>query len=266
MKLGCHAVLFKDKIGTQTEMVLKQIQDTGFLGTEIGARFFGTDKKEYLMDVLTKHNVEMSGMHVVIVLTDVIDKKESAFNGVMKVVEFVKDMPNKNVIMTGLHKQDPTSENEVDIRLKDEEFVKSIAIGLNELALKAKEMGVRINYHNHSWEFENDALLFNSIGKYAPDLCFALDLGWVFYSGYDPLAIIDKYPNRIHYVHLRDYNKNTKEFGDLGEGSQNYRDIMSKLQEVLQPEDWAIVEYETGEEDYTRYIRAYDFLEQFKNI
>lgn len=261
MKLGCHAVLFKEKIATQTEQVLSQIRETGFVGTEIGSRFFGTDKKEYLKQLLEQNQIEMSGMHAVVQLIDMVDNKETALNNIMKIVEFVKDMPNKNIIMTGLHKL--PNETEVDARLKDEAFVKEVAIGLNLLAQKAGELGVKVHYHNHSWEFENDALIFHSIGKYAPDLLFGLDTGWAFSMGYDPVALMDEYIGRFHYVHLRDYNKDTKEFVNLGCGNQDYPKIMKKLQEILGPDDWAIVEYETGEEDYSRYSRAYEFLNRY---
>lgn len=261
MKLGCHAVLFKEKIGIDTEKVLSNINRTGFQGTEIGARFFGTEKKDYLLSQLEKQQVEMSGMHAVVILTDMADNKEKGFNNVMKVVDFVKDMPNKNVVLTGMHKHN--EEAEIDVRLQDKNFVIKVAKGLNELALKSKEVGVRINYHNHGWEFENDALIFKTLGEYAPDLDFALDTGWAFSMGYDPLELMEQYPNRFHYVHLRDYNRETKEFGELGEGSQDYAKMMAKLEQVLGPDDWAVVEYETGEEDYTRYSRAYEFIKKF---
>lgn len=261
MKIGCHAVLFKDKIASDNDTVLSNIKNTGFQGTEIGARFFGTEKKDYLLAQLEKYKVEMSGMHAVVFLTEIVDNKESAIGNVMKVVNFVKDMPNKNVVLTGMHKQQDQSE--MDARLKDKDFVIEVAKGLNELALRAKEVGARINYHNHGWEFENDALIFKALGEYAPDLDFGLDTGWAFSMGYEPVELMEQYPNRFHYVHLRDYNSETKEFGELGEGSQDYDKMMVKLKQVLGPDDWAVVEYETGEEDYTRYSRAYDFIKKY---
>ncbi len=261
MKLGCHAVLFKDKIAAETEQVLSQIQQTGFAGAEIGSRFFGTDKKEYLQQMLKKHGVEMAGMHSGILLTDVLDKKEEAFQDVIKVMEFVRDMPDKNVIMTGLNK--PQAAETADMRLADSDMVKEIAIGLNELAQIAGEKGVRLHYHNHSWEFENNGLIFHSIGKYAVNLNFALDTGWAYSMGYDPVALMEQYPDRFHYVHLRDYKKESGEFVDLGNGNMNYKDMMEKLKAIMGREDWAVVEYETGEEDFTRYVHAYEYLQKF---
>ncbi len=262
MKLGCHAVLFKDKISTDTKGLLTDIRKTGFQGTEIGARFFGVDKREYLCKTLDETDMSMSGMHALVLLTDLLDKKEDAISGFMKVVDFVKGMKNRNIILTGLHKW-PMDNPEIDSRLSDSSSVELIARGLNELALLAKEQGVMVHYHNHSWEFEHDALIFKSIGSYAPDLNFGLDTGWAYSSGYDPVDLMDQYPGRFHYVHLRDYDKATKEFVDLGSGDMDYIRLTNKLKEILEPEDWAIVEYETGDEDINRYQSAYEYIAKY---
>lgn len=262
MKLGCHAVLFKDKILTDTKELLTEIKNTGFSGTEIGARFFGIDKKEYLSETLNETDMLMSGMHTLIVLTDLIDKKQEAVNGFFKVVNFVKDMKNRNIILTGIPKW-PMDNPQMDIRLTDPNSVELIARELNELALLAKEQGVTVHYHNHSWEFDNDALIFRSIGRYAPDLYFGLDTGWAFSSGYDPVELMDQYPGRFHYVHLRDFDKATKQYVELGSGDMDYIRLTNKLKEVLGPEDWAIVEYETGDEDINRYKLAFEYITKY---
>ncbi len=262
MKLGCHAVLFKDKIATDTKGLLAEIRGIGFIGTEIGARFFGTDKKEYLEQALNDTDMLMSGMHSLCVLTDLLDKKKEAIYGFMKVVDFVKDNKEHNLVLTGLNKW-PMDNPQIDSRLADPEQVKLIAQELNELALLAKEQGVRVHYHNHSWEFDNDALIFKSIGTYAPELYFGLDTGWAFSSGYDPVELMEQYPGRFHYVHLRDYNKGTKEFVDLGSGDMDYLRLTNKLKEILDPEDWAIVEYEKGDEDMNRYMAAFQFVKNY---
>lgn len=261
MKLGCHAVLFKEKILTQTETCFSQIQQTGFAGAEIGSRFFGTEKKEYLQAMLHEYGLNMSGMHSSILLSEAADHGEEAFAGVLKVIDFVKNMPYKNVIMTGMHKL--PEDEKADVRLTDETFVRKAAEELNKLALIAKRQGVKLHYHNHSWEFDNDALIFHSLGKYAPDLYFALDTGWAYSSGYDPVELMNQYPDRIHYVHLRDYSLEKGEYVDLGKGDMDYIKLMNKLKEIMLPEDWAVVEYETGEEDYTRYVRAFEYLSEF---
>ncbi|AEE97429.1 hypothetical protein [Mahella australiensis] len=58
MHLGCHAVLFRDRIKSETENITKGLSETGFEGSEIGSRFFGTDEKQKLLMLLDKYNYQ----------------------------------------------------------------------------------------------------------------------------------------------------------------------------------------------------------------
>lgn len=249
MRLGCHAVLFREKIKSDTEGIIKGLSETGFQGSEVGSRFFGTEEKEMLLGILDKYNYQLSGMHVGVPLKDWadIEKREEQKENVLKVAKFVKDMPNKNVIMSGSD-------------LEEGYDLKTIVEAIEEVAKACLELGVRLHYHNHAWEFKNDAKIFKALVEYAPSLYFALDLGWVHVGGFDPIQIIEKHKDRISYVHLRDADENG-EFVDLGEGAFHYSKLMSLLKEVLGEEGWAIVEYEEGEQNFERYNKAKRFLD-----
>ena len=73
MRLGCHAVLFREKIKSDTEGIIKGLSETGFQGSEVGSRFFGTEEKEMLLEILDKYNYQLSGMHVGVPLKDWAD-------------------------------------------------------------------------------------------------------------------------------------------------------------------------------------------------
>ena len=249
MRLGCHAVLFREKIKNDTENIIKGLSKTGFQGSEIGSRFFGTEDKEMLLGILDKYNYQLSGMHVGVPLKDWInvEKREEQKGNVLKVAKFVQDMPNKNVIMSGSD-------------LEEGYDLKAIAEAIEEVAQACLKMGVKLHYHNHAWEFKDDAKIFKALVEYAPSLYFALDLGWVHVGGFDPIKIIEENRDRISYVHLRDVDENNK-FVDLGAGVFYYPKLMSLLKEVLEEEGWAIVEYEEGEQNFERYNKAKIFLD-----
>jgi len=249
MRLGCHAVLFREKIKTDTENIIKGLSETGFEGSEIGSRFFGTEEKGLLLQILKKYNYQMSGMHVGVPLKDWAnkEKREEQKKNVLKVAEFVQDMPNKNVIMSGSD-------------LEDGFDLKIIAEAIEEVAQGCLKLGVRLHYHNHAWEFKDNAKIFKALVEYAPSLYFALDLGWVYAGGFDPIKIVEEHKDRISYVHLRDANEN-KEFVNLGEGIFDYSKLMEVLKEVLGKDGWAVVEYEEGEQSFERYGKAKVFLD-----
>lgn len=246
MKLGSHAVLFKERIKNDTDALLQEFASIGYQGVEIGSRFFGTDEREVLQEKLDKYGIELSGMHVGVPLVEWLSKPEESANCVLAVAEFMKEMPNKNVIMTG-NKQN---------LVYDVDF-KKIAQNINEVSKKCKDMGVTLNYHNHDWEFLNNAVIYKALVEYAPSINFAFDLGWVYVGGFDPVKIVKEHADRISYVHLRDtIAVGTRDFAEIGQGALDLPLLMNTLKGILGENEWGVVEFDKGEVDMQRYKNA----------
>lgn len=259
MKIGCHGVLYGEKIVADTEEVLAQIAKTGFDGFETGMRFITPNNKEHFCGIMEKENLELASLHAISTLSEFVDNKDKMFATILQAIEFVKDMKNKNVSMSGMSFFMSDPEQTPDKRLKNPEFVEKVAEAIDELACIAKEKGVALNYHNHAWEFENDALIFRTLLEKAPNLNFCIDLGWVYVGGGNPLTVLEEYGDRIHYVHLRDYNDQLKDYVNLGEGDIDIEKIfriMEQNEKKYGKEQWVIVEYEYGDVNYKRYITA----------
>ena len=248
MRLGCHAVLFRERIKSETAHILQRLAGTGFKGVEIGSRFFGTENKQYLKVVMDKNGMELSGMHVGGQLKGWIENEDEMAEKVLAVAEFLKDMPNKNIVMSG-------SKVEDDIDLK------WVARNIEKVAQKCMERGIKLHFHNHAWEFENDGKIIKVLAEYAPSLYFSLDLGLVYAGGFDPVEVLKQHAGRVSYVHLRDPNEDGKEFVEIGEGIFDYPVLMGVLQDILGDDGWAIVEYEGGAQDFERYAKAKVFLD-----
>lgn len=275
MKTGCHAVLFTDRIAKETEEVLKEFEKTGCQGVEIGARFFGVEKSSYLKELLDKYNLQLAGLHVSALWTDLLDDPQKVEEAIEKEVEFLQVMPNKNIIFTGMAQNDPSHhpEEPVDPRLADPAAAEKMAEKLNKIAGKARLKGVSVNYHNHCWEFDHDGLLFMTLIDAAPEVRFALDTGWAAGSGWDPADLIEKYPDRISYVHLRDYKKEEMEkcrtfaekqesYVDLGKGDMDYERLLAVIKKNFGSNGWAVIEYEKGKVDFERYTNAVAYVRE----
>jgi inosose dehydratase len=260
MKFGCHAVLFKEKIKTETEVVIKGLAEAGFSGIEIGSRFFGVDDKKGLEEILDKYHMQMSGLHVVGIYNEIIEKPDEFYQRIIKAAEFVVDMPSKNIILSGV----PASIMKGGTFDDSESYDYKVIASVIERSAKAcLDMGVKLNYHNHDWEFKNNGEIFNALVELAPSLYFGLDLGWVSAGGFDPIETLNKVKEKVVYVHLRDpKEKNSKEFLNLGEGCFNYSELLGAVKNVLPEDGWAVVEYETGEESFERYKAAKDFIDR----
>ena len=266
MKIGCHAVLFGPRIADETTHILQMLHDAGAEGAEIGSRFFGIERSADLMASLKATGMELSGLHASAKLTQLLDDPAAVEKTLSDAALFLTHTDCRNIIFTG-QVEDSDASDLGDPRLCDAKMLESMASALNDIARSIYERySVRINYHNHSYEFCNDAAIYEALIKYAPDLFLGLDTGWAAISGYDPVKIISRVPDRVRYVHLRDFRKADvkgsafkdlqNSFVPLGSGDMDYPMLMQTLKSVLGDDGWAVVEYEVGEQDANRYRDA----------
>ncbi len=78
---------------------------------------------------------------------------------------------------------------------------------LEEPIKRIRAAGLRLAYHNHSFEFDrhNGTDIFELLLEQAPLLDFILDVYWVAYAGHDPLAYIRRIGHeRMTNLHLKD--------------------------------------------------------------
>lgn len=261
MKIGNHACLFKDRINKETEELISGFATTGSAGFEVGARFFDIDRREYLNTLLEKNNISLSGVHVAIALTDIIDNKEIVHDVISKAREFILGTECRNIVLTG--KKSKVTEDKIEEKLLDKNYLDKMAAELNEILEPITKNGISINYHNHAWEFENNQKIFKALLTNCPSLNFGLDLGWVAVAGSDPYEVIKACNGRTNYVHIRDYNLANSSFTEIGEGDVDFSKLIPFLKNNLGENSWAIIEYETGNEDLGRYRKAINYLNNF---
>ena len=73
--------------------------------------------------------------------------------------------------------------------------------------------GISLCYHTHGYEFQtyNDGTFFDYLAEnFDPKhVNFEMDVFWVKSPGYDPVALLQKYPKRFPLVHLKDRKPGT---------------------------------------------------------
>ena len=76
-----------------------------------------------------------------------------------------------------------------------------------EYAVRLKEEGIDLYYHNHHVEFVKygGEYLLDIIRANAPHLGFELDTHWIHRGGEDPVRFIEKYAGSVRLLHLKDY-------------------------------------------------------------
>lgn len=89
-----------------------------------------------------------------------------------------------------------------------------------EYALKLKEDGIDLYYHNHHMEFMkvNGEYLLDVLRQNAPHLGFELDTHWIQRGGENPVEFIKKYAGVVRLLHLKDYRIANVNMPDMSEG------------------------------------------------
>lgn len=121
-------------------------------------------------------------------------------------------------------------------RIKIEDFMRDMAPAVEKL----EAAGLKFAFHNHFKEFQDYGgwnimdLLFEKT-----NWLFTFDTGWAHYAGADVLALIEKYKDRLAYVHLKDFRKAETEgenpsnlIAPLYSGAVPVDEIIAKLIEV----------------------------------
>ncbi len=130
-----------------------------------------------------------AGTHVGL---DMLEKDFSA------AVDMVKDLGTEWAIVPWLPEE----------RRKTADDWRALARVMTDLGARLREEGLRLAYHNHSFEFQRFE------GRYAYDLFYdavdpalvhnEIDTYWVKHGGADPVAYLRKFAGHIQVTHLKD--------------------------------------------------------------
>jgi sugar phosphate isomerase/epimerase len=109
--------------------------------------------------------------------------------------------------------------------------LKRIASDFNKAGETCKKAGLQFAYHNHAFEFEKvgNAVLYDYLLENTdPELVkYELDMYWVVAGNQDPLAFLNKYPNRFPLGHVKDMDKSDRTKNtEVGSGSIRYNEIL----------------------------------------
>lgn len=93
-----------------------------------------------------------------------------------------------------------------------EDAQKAVTV-FNEAGKTLKENGLSLCYHPHGYEFSayNDGTVFDyMVQQTNPQYFnFEMDVFWIKHPGQEPVALLNKYPNRFLLMHLKDRKPGT---------------------------------------------------------
>ena len=111
------------------------------------------------------------------------------------------------------------------------ETYKLIPHKLNLIGKQVAQAGLGFAYHNHGYEFKDyggthgfEIILNETDPEYVK---FQMDLYWVMHAGkYTPKELVAAHPGRYVMWHIKDMDKITRDYSELGNGSINYHEVL----------------------------------------
>lgn len=186
------------------EDVLGDMSSLGFAGTEFCRKF--PQDAPALKTLLAKYNMVMSSQWNSVHFSDPA-RKEAELEKYKQKVDFLAEMDCKHVVTceSGNTFEDLT-QNKVSIEELTEEQWASLVDGLHRAGQYCRDKGMKLVYHFHGETvIEKPAQIDRLMASTDAELVHLLyDTGHAYYGGYDPLELLNKYYDRIAYIHLKD--------------------------------------------------------------
>jgi sugar phosphate isomerase/epimerase len=158
------------------------------------------------------------------------------YDGIETKLDYAKELGVENVICPMLP---PKQWNSA-------EGFREAAKKFNQWGEQVKKLGMKFGFHNHNYEFRkfgDKTGLEILMGETDPKLVqLEMDCYWVTQAGGDPVALMDRYSDRVRMLHIKDrkpgfatsqeLNEAAAHFAEFGTGSIQWEPIFAKAKSI----------------------------------
>lgn len=251
VKFGAPGYILLQDMSKDMPGTLKRIADLGYDGIEITG-FFGHSAQQ-IKAWCEEAGLEPYGCFAK--LTDLVGEKEPAKGeGNWNAFETAFDMPGDTPDEKMKYIRDIGCKY-VGLLVPNGTMDKNVTDKINRAGALARKYGMKLQYHNHNWEFTNmvngqyrmDFIMENT----NQDVLFEPDLGWLEIGGYKSEKALRKYADRIEIVHLKDYYRAAFDielehrFRPTGYGVMDWANILPLCEELIKP-TWYTADHDSA--------------------
>lgn len=238
------------------ELVLNEMQETGYAGTELGDWGFMPTNPLELSKELSNRKLELLGAFVPVALAKE-NTHEEGVKKALKVANLMYSSGYKNAFIVladdnGTIAERTKNAGRVTQEMGlDNETWKIFAYGAEKVALAVKDQyGMRTVFHHHCAGFVETASELDKLMEFTdPELIgLCLDMGHFAFGGGNPIVALKKYYDRIWHIHFKDYDPKVGEesrenhwdyfesvskgvFCELGKGNVDFHQITEELRQ-----------------------------------
>jgi len=226
-KVGCQLIVFGKRNEDDLPGVLRDVASAGFAGVETG-NLTQRMPMQAVWNLLAEQGLQLAGTHSGYPDVENTTKLEQS-------IEFVQGMGARFVICSGVAPGEGIAPYEKAAEL------------FNEAGRRCREAGVTFCYHNHNWEFaeQNGVKGIHRLCELTdPELVkLCVDVYWVTVGGESPTEFIQRYRDRVAYLHYKDLRDGT--FTELGNGTIDFRAITLLVREI--GVEWVVYEQDKSD-------------------
>ncbi|MBS3763412.1 MAG: sugar phosphate isomerase/epimerase [Planctomycetes bacterium] len=191
-KIGCQTITFGGNQNENFPQVFESVKQAGYSGVEIGFRHIQNTPREHFNKMLETAGLQLLGTHLGGNLEDPA-QAEGEKEILDDVLDYLEPLGTELIMYSGLrYESDDQLDNELGM--------------LNRAAAKCRERDVHLLYHNHNWEFQNDAKVIEALLEDgSEELGFCPDIGWVMKGGWEITEFLGRAGDRVKALHFKDF-------------------------------------------------------------
>jgi len=218
IKIACQAIVYGNmNLFDDLENILQSMGDAGYDGAELGSRFLDTDEPEYYIEQLEKNNLQLPAIHVGGNFLD-RDSVAEQLEEIGETIAFAQKLGCRFLYLSGAYREGKTDED----ALHEAELY-------SEIGKRCVQSGLTLCYHNHDWEFKDNARGIKLLLDNVPEKYMKLvpDVGWIAVTGADPAAFIRAQGDRVAALHFKDFANDglPRAFTELGTGITDFKAV-----------------------------------------
>lgn len=192
--IGLQIYTLRDQLKADLQGTLKAVAEAGYKQVEP----YGFPNAHDMIKMAKAVGLGVNSIHFE--WETAVNPSDEGFSDFKKIVENAKGLGISHLCVPYLHDKDR----------KDLDGYKRVAGNLNKAAVIAKEAGIQLAYHNHSFEFqpmEESSGYDIFVQEFGEDMKFEVDVFWVRAAGLDPVSLIKGLSGRVSQLHLKDIKK-----------------------------------------------------------
>lgn len=237
-----------------TENAIRDIANAGYQGIELfdGNLMPYAERPQEFKDLLERHGQKLVGVYTGanFIYPDIWEEE---IYKIEKVAKLAAACGAEHLVVGG------GAIRATGIRDYDYE---ALGKSLDQVTELAGCYGLVSSYHPHLGTIVQGPDQLDSIMKLT-SISLCPDTAHIEAGGGDPVAVIEKYMDRIRYVHFKDYGSKT--FLPLGEGKQDFIRMLEILQQN-QYDGWITIELDNYDDPHRGAVISRKYLREICNI